>query len=51
MLSLIHIFHIDSRIIEIVKKEVQSFFGGKASAEDVARIIQEKVRMYLNEQA
>ena len=60
-LSLIHIYsmvndlkiyrYVNSQIFNMVRTEIQPFFSDKASAENVARIIQEKVRMYLNEQA
>ncbi|WP_177222250.1 ABC transporter substrate-binding protein [Paenibacillus sp. UNC496MF] len=38
-----------SRVGEIVSEEGESFFKGQKSAEDVAKLIQNKVDLYLNE--
>ncbi len=40
----------DESIMEIVMDEAQPFLSGKASAEKVARMVQSRVRIYVNEQ-
>ena len=40
----------DESIMEIVMDEAQPFLAGKASAEKVARMVQSRVRLYVNEQ-
>ena len=40
----------DSSIIDIVVEQAQAFFAGQKSAEEVARLIQSKVKLYVNEQ-
>ena len=40
----------DESILEIVKEEVAPFFEGQKSAEDVAKLIQSKATLYVNEQ-
>ena len=41
--------YVNTQILDMVQTEVQPFFAEKASAEEVAQVIQEKVRIYLNE--
>lgn len=36
--------------MNIVSEELQSFFSGAKSAEDTARLIQDRVGIYVNEQ-
>ena len=40
----------DEKIVEIINEEVQPFFAGQKPARDVAKIIQNKVWTYVNEQ-
>ncbi len=40
----------NARITELVKEETQAFFSGQKSAEEVAKLIQSKVNLYVNEQ-
>ena len=40
----------DESIMEIVMDEAQPFLAGKATAEKVARMVQSRVRLYVNEQ-
>lgn len=40
----------NSAIIKIVYEELQPYFAGQKSAEDVAKLIQSKVNLYVNEQ-
>lgn len=40
----------DKNVINIVSEELQSFFSGAKSAEDTARLIQDRVGIYVNEQ-
>lgn len=40
----------DQSIMEIVMDEAQPFLAGKATAEKVARMVQSRVRLYVNEQ-
>ena len=40
----------DSEIMGIVSEQAQAFFNGQKSAEEVARLIQSKVNIYVNEQ-
>lgn len=40
----------DEAINEIVKEQVEAFFAGQRSAEDVAKLIQSKAMIYVNEQ-
>ncbi len=40
----------NSAIVKIVSEEIQPYFAGQKSAEDVAKIIQSKVNIYVNEQ-
>lgn len=40
----------NSKIIEIVKSEAKPFFEGQKTAQDVAKLIQSKVNIYINEQ-
>lgn len=37
-------------ILDIIEQESESYFGGDKSAEEVARIIQTRVKLYLDEQ-
>ena len=37
-------------LIQIVTEEAQAFFAGQKSAEEVARLTQSKVNIYVNEQ-
>lgn len=43
-------FNIDYEIVKIVDEEVQMFFSGQKSAEQIAQILQNKVSTYLKEQ-
>ena len=40
----------DSSVIDIVTEQAQAFFAGQKSAEEVAKLIQSKVKLYVNEQ-
>ena len=40
----------DDAIFSIVSEQAQSFFAGQKSAEEVARLIQSKAKLYVNEQ-
>ena len=40
----------DSSIFEIVREQVQAYFEGQRSAEDVAKLIQSKANIFVNEQ-
>ena len=40
----------DESIASIVKEEAEAYFSGQKSAEEVARLIQSKVNIYVNEQ-
>ena len=40
----------DAEIQGIVSEQAQAFFSGQKSAEEVARLIQSKVNIYVNEQ-
>lgn len=40
----------DQSIIDIVKEEAAAYFAGQKSAEDVAKLIQSKANIYINEQ-
>lgn len=40
---------IDKQVDSIIKEEVQSYFSGQKSAEDVSKLIQNRVMTYLNE--
>lgn len=39
----------DERLITIIEEEAKNFFEGTHSAEDVAKVIQKRVQLYLNE--
>ncbi|MHB1152537.1 MAG: hypothetical protein ACYCWE_06815 [Eubacteriales bacterium] len=49
-LSQISIDKFDAKIKDILNEEVQPFFEGAKSAEEIAKIIQNRVSAYLNEQ-
>ena len=40
----------DNAIIQIVSEQAKPFFEGQKSAEDVAKLVQSKVNIYVNEQ-
>ena len=40
----------DTSILEIVSEQAQAFFAGQKTAQDVARLIQSKASIYVNEQ-
>ena len=40
----------DGRILNIVKEQAQAYFAGQKSAEEVARLVQSKANIYVNEQ-
>ena len=40
----------DQSIIDIVKEEAAAYFAGQKSAEDVAKLVQSKANIYINEQ-
>lgn len=44
------VYHSDTSIIDIVMEEVAPFFEGQKSAEEVAKLIQSKVSLFVNEQ-
>lgn len=39
----------DNKVLDIVKEESRSYFGGQKTAEDVAKLIQNRTTIYLNE--
>ena len=41
----------DTSIMNIITEESSTFFAGQKSAEDTARIIQDRVRTYVSEQS
>ena len=40
----------DDSIFKIVKEQAQAYFAGQKSAEEVAKLIQSKANIYVNEQ-
>ena len=44
------VMNMDTSIYEIVNEQAQAFFSGQKSAEEVARLIQSKASIYVNEQ-
>ncbi len=44
------VYVLDESINEIVREQVEAFFAGQRSAEDVAKLIQSKAMIYVNEQ-
>lgn len=44
------ILNIDVSILSIVEEQAEAFFQGQKSAEEVARLVQSKVSIYVNEQ-
>ena len=44
------VMNMDTSIYEIVSEQAQAYFAGQKSAQDVARLIQSKVTIYVNEQ-
>ena len=40
----------NAQILKIVKEEAQPYFGGQKSVQEVAKLIQSKVNLYVNEQ-
>ena len=44
------VYAVDEAINEIVREQVEAFFAGQRSAEDVAKLIQSKAMIYVNEQ-
>ncbi len=44
------IYVVDQAINDIVNEQVEAFFAGQRSAEDVAKLIQSKAMIYVNEQ-
>ena len=40
----------DQSILDIVMSEAQAYFAGQKSADEVARLVQSKVNIYVNEQ-
>ena len=44
------VYLVDESINEIVREQVEAFFAGQRSAEDVAKLIQSKTMIYVNEQ-
>ena len=48
--STTRIYAQDEAINDIVKEQVEAFFAGQRSAEDVAKLIQSKAMIYVNEQ-
>lgn len=44
------VYGLDDAINDIVKEQVEAFFAGQRSAEDVAKLIQSKAKIYVNEQ-
>lgn len=43
-------YTLDEAINDIVNEQVEAFFAGQRSAEDVAKLIQSKAKIYVNEQ-
>ncbi|MDD6733864.1 MAG: hypothetical protein PUE21_04920 [Lachnospiraceae bacterium] len=43
------IYFLDESIMDIVKEEAAPFFSGQKSAEEVAKVIQSRVQVYVNE--
>lgn len=43
------VYHYDENLIQIIEEEAAAFFSGQKSAEDVAAIIQSRVKIYVNE--
>ena len=39
----------DEKIMEIMSEEIEPFFKGQKSAEDVASVLQSRVKLYLQE--
>lgn len=39
----------DNLVMAIIEEEVQAFYAGQKSAEDVAKIIQSRVQLYVDE--
>ena len=48
--SATRVYNYDTTIGDIVSEQVEAFFAGQRSAEDVAKLIQSKVMLYVNEQ-
>ena len=44
------VYAVDESINSIVREQVEAFFAGQRSAEDVAKLIQSKAMIYVNEQ-
>ena len=44
------VMNFDDSIFDIVYEQAQAYFAGQKSAQDVARLIQSKVTIYVNEQ-
>ncbi|MBR5094859.1 MAG: extracellular solute-binding protein, partial [Oscillospiraceae bacterium] len=44
------VMNMDTAIYEIVNEQAQAFFAGQKTAEEVARLIQSKANIYVNEQ-
>ena len=43
------LYYWDEEINNIVDEETQSYFAGQKSAEDVAKVIQSRLQIYINE--
>ena len=48
--STTRIYAVDQAINDIVSEQIEAFFSGQRTAEDVANLIQSKARIYVNEQ-
>ena len=44
------VYDYNSAIIDIVSEEAEAYFSGRKTAEDVAKLVQSKVNIYVNEQ-
>lgn len=43
-------YHYDQELVTVVSEEAAAFFAGQKSAEEVSRLIQSRVQIYINEQ-
>lgn len=47
--SFSQVYHYDEKLMQIVEEETAAFFNGQKNAKDVAKIIQSRVQIYVNE--
>ena len=43
-------YNYDDELVTVVSEEAAAFFAGQKSAEEVAKLIQSRVQIYVNEQ-